>query len=185
MSTLLDLLLIFLVLMGLLDGSRQGMLRAALRLLATLAALFFAGIVLRLAIIAGFAREGWGLFLVYMVMFAFGTGLLDGLAGALHRRLHPPEPSDDEDAAARPVWGPFTLFRPNDRAYVATGLPERIGGLLLGGLNAALSNGVYVLLLRIVPVDWITLALSGSATAPAFVDLVRSISFLLPPEIRP
>lgn len=182
MGTVLDLLLIFLVLMGLLDGFRQGALRAALRLLATLAALVFAAIVLRVAIAIGFARDGWGLFLVYMIMFAFGSGLLDGLAGALFRMLRPPVPDDDADEGAS---GPLKLRRVRGKVYIATTPPERIGGLVLGTLNAALSNGVFVLLLRVLPLGWITAALSGSATAPAFVDLVRSISFLLPPEIRP
>jgi hypothetical protein len=185
MGTLLDLLLIFLVLVAVLDGFRQGALRAALRLLANLAALVFAGIVLRLAIVAGFAREGWGLFLVYMVMFAFGSGVLDGLAGALHRRLRPPEPADPEAGESGFALGPINFRRAAANVYVATTPPERIGGLILGGLTAALTNGVFVLLLRVLPVAWITTAIGGSATAPAFIDLARSISFLLPPEIRP
>ena len=185
MGTLLDLLLIFLVLVALLDGFRLGGLRMALRLLATLGALIFAGIVLRLAIVAGFAREGWGLFLVYMIMFAFGTGLLDGLAGALFRRLRPADPAAPADDESGFGLGPFQLRRVSSRVYIATTPPERIAGLILSGLNAGLTNGVFVLLLRILPVDWIIAALNGSATAPAFVELARSISFLLPPEIRP
>jgi hypothetical protein len=89
MSTVLSLLLILSVLAALVEGFRQGATRAALRLVATLLGLLFAATVLRIAIQSGFAQDEWMIFLVYMLMYGLGSGLLDAFGRRLVRQVRP------------------------------------------------------------------------------------------------
>jgi len=178
MSTVLSLLLILSVLAALVEGFRQGATRAALRLVATLLGLLFAATVLRSAIQSGFAADEWMIFLVYMLMYGLGSGLLDAFGRRLVRQVRSGTPGSDEDDD-RPGCG----RRKGDPVNV-TGA-ERFAGMLLNALNAALGGGVFVLALKLLPVTWIAAAVEGSSVAARFVDVARSISFLLPPEIRP
>lgn len=182
MSTVLSLLLIISVAGALVEGFRQGAMRSALRLAATLLGLMFAALMLRIALDSGFAHNEWMVFLVYIVMFGLGSGLLDAFGGRLVRQFRSRVPDDDGD---RPRVGPFRVHHvTKDVAVIVTG-PERFAGMLLNALNATLGGGVFVLALKLLPVTWIAAAVEGSSVAARFVDVARSVSFLLPPEIRP
>jgi len=184
MSTVLSLLLVISVAGALVEGFRQGVMRAALRLAATLLGLMFAALMLRIALESGFARNEWMIFLVYLVMFGLGSGLLDAFGGRLVRQFRSRAPDAAEDAD-RPRVGPFKVHHvTKDVAVIVTG-PERFAGMILNALNAALGGGVFVLALKLLPVTWIAAAVEGSSLAARFVDVARSVSFLLPPEIRP
>lgn len=179
MSWLLDLLLIIAVIGAVLDGFRGGMIKGALRLVGVIVGLLLASMALSAILASRGDADPW----VIVVTMLLLPGLFSAIVELLYRVLFG-KADLEADTNNRPsvklkrvAHSVFTL-EPN-RSMVG-----RMLGAAFSALAVGIGNGVFVLLLQIVPVEWLNTLIAGSGAADSFIRLVQTVSFALPPQMH-
>jgi hypothetical protein len=177
MSILLDVVLAIAVIGAVVDGFRTGIVKGALRLIGLLAGLVVAGVVLRVLTGARGPLAPVVIFFIYVIL----PGVFSGIVELVYRILFgSADLASDEPPGVR-------LKRLTRQVFVAEpnrSLLGRILGMVFSGVAAGISNGVFVLALRVLNDSWVNDALAGSGLAGGFVDAARQVAFLLPPELH-
>lgn len=179
MSVLLDFILIIAVIGALLDGFRGGMIKGALRLAGMVVGLLLASVALGVILASRGDAEPWVIVLTMILLPGLFSAIVELLYRALFGSADLELDADDRPGVRlkRVARNLFTL-EPN-RSLIG-----RVFGAVFSAFAVGIGNGVFVLLLQIVPVGWLNEIAAGSGMADSFIGLARVVSFALPPELH-
>ena len=179
MSVILDFILIIAVIGALFDGFRGGMIKGGLRLIGVIVGLLLASVALRGILASRGDADPW----VITLTMLFLPGLFSAIVELLYRALFgsedlEPGADDQPGLKLKRVARSLFVLEPN-RSLVG-----RIIGGVFSALAVGIGNGVFVLVLQVVPVEWLNSIVAGSGAADNFIRVARAVSFALPPELH-
>jgi len=160
MEWLVSLFVIFILLVSLLAGLKEGAVRHFFNLVAVLVAIYIAGLAYYLisGLISFFPGGNWEDFIGFFITLAIVTALMH-LAFLLPRRI------------IQKIW--------------KRGLMYRLLGGALNAVNASIGLTVLALVLNAFPiVDWLARWVAGSGVMSSLVNSFGFIQALLPQEFQ-
>jgi len=160
MEWLVSLFVIFILLVSLLAGLKEGAVKHFFNLVAVLIAIFIAGLFYHLiaGLLSFLPGENWGGFIGFFITFAIVTALMH-LAFLLPRRI------------IQKIW--------------KRGLIYRLLGGVLNAVNASIGLVVFALVLNAFPIfDWLARWVTGSGVMSSLVNVFGFIQALLPEVFR-
>ena len=160
MEWLVSLFAVFILLVSLVTGLKEGAVRHFFNLVAVLVAIYVAGLAYYLiaGLISFLPGENWESFIGFFITFGIIIALLQ-LAFLLSRKI------------IQKIW--------------KRGLIYRLLGGALNTVNASIGLVVFALVLFAFPVfDWLARWVAGSGVMSSLVNVFGFIQALLPPEFQ-
>ena len=160
MEWLVSLFVLFILLVSVFAGLKEGAVRHFFNLVAVLVAIYIAGLAYHLisGLISFLPGENWGDFIGFFITFAIVTALMH-LAFLLPRRI------------IQKIW--------------KRGLIYRLLGGALNVVNASIGLVVFALALFAFPIfDWLARWVAGSGVMSSLVNIFGFIQALLPEVFR-
>jgi len=160
MEWLVSLFVLFVLLVSLFAGLKEGAVRHFFNLVAVLIAIYIAGLSYRLLarLLSFLPGENWENFIGFFITFAIIVALLH-LAFFLPRRI------------VNKIW--------------KRGLLSRLLGGALNAVDASIGLTLFALILRAFPIfDWLARWVAGSSIMSSLVSLFGFIQALLPGVFR-
>lgn len=160
MEWLVSLFVLFILLVSLLAGLKEGAVKHFFNLVAVLIAIFIAGLAYHLitGLLSFLPGENWEGFIGFFITFGIVTAIMH-LAFFLPRRI------------INKIW--------------KRGLLYRLLGGALNAVNASIGLTVLALLLNVYPIfDWLARWVAGSGIMFSLVNIFGFIQALLPPEFQ-
>ncbi len=160
MEWLVSLFVLFILLVSVFAGLKEGAVRHFFNLVAVLVAIYIAGLAYHLisGLISFLPGENWGDFIGFFITFAIVTALMH-LAFLLPRRI------------IQKIW--------------KRGLIYRLLGGVLNAVNASIGLVVFALALFAFPIfDWLARWVAGSSVMSSLVNVFGFIQALLPEVFR-
>jgi len=160
MEWLVSLFVLFILLVSVFAGLKEGAVRHFFNLVAVLVAIYIAGLAYHLisGLISFLPGENWGDFIGFFITFAIVTALMH-LAFLLPRRI------------IQKIW--------------KRGLIYRLLGGALNTVNASIGLVVLALVLNAFPIfDWLARWVTGSGVMSSLVNVFGFIQALLPEVFR-
>ncbi len=160
MEWLVSLFVLFILLVSVFAGLKEGAVRHFFNLVAVLVAIYIAGLAYYLisGLISFLPGENWGDFIGFFITFAIVTALMH-LAFLLPRRI------------IQKIW--------------KRGLIYRLLGGALNAVNASIGLVVFALALFAFPIfDWLARWVAGSSVMSSLVNVFGFIQALLPEVFR-
>ena len=160
MEWLVSLFVLFILLVSVFAGLKEGAVRHFFNLVAVLVAIYIAGLAYHLisGLISFLPGENWGDFIGFFITFAIVTALMH-LAFLLPRRI------------IQKIW--------------KRGLIYRLLGGALNAVNASIGLVVFALALFAFPIfDWLARWVAGSSVMSSLVNVFGFIQALLPEVFR-
>ncbi len=160
MEWLVSLFVIFILLVSVFAGLKEGAVKHFFNLVAVLVAIYIAGLAYYLisGLISFFPGENWEGFIGFFITFAIVTALMH-LAFLLPRRI------------IQKIW--------------KRGLMYRLLGGALNAVNASIGLVVFALVMNAFPIfGWLARWVAGSSVMSSLVNIFGFIQALLPQEFQ-
>ncbi|MEI6044474.1 MAG: CvpA family protein [Chloroflexota bacterium] len=165
MSAIFNLILAVSLVYGLIDGVRTGFLTSVIILADWCVSIYIAGLFYKPLsdLLTSFLFKEWREFLNFMaftIIFTIPFGVITQLTNVV-----------GGPQGNLPYWQPHAPL-------------SRLGGAFLGIISAAIGNGLTVMWLSVFHWDWLDELIKDAALVKPCMDLVQSLAFLLPTELR-